>query len=105
MSTSYKRLKSEKARQREKEYQIQYHRQYHRQYSKTETFLRSKEAYLSQVKATCPYERYSEAEVNLIVEKNFPDKVIAERLGRTIEAIQIKRTKVLALQKSINLVE
>jgi len=60
-----------------------------------------KQRYYEQFAAGA-YNRYSEwtlREIELVLNKVFPDRVIAEKIGRTVKAIQMKRTR---LQEGLN---
>ncbi len=59
------------------------------------TWQATKQRYYKQfeAKAHNKHQRYTTKEDNIIVKKRYLDRIIANKLGRSVKAIQIRRTR------------
>jgi hypothetical protein len=69
-----------------------------RNYKDVATYRERTQAYKTKYRAMtgsgkCGRKKWTEKEIRLIVEHKYPDRELARMLGRSVQAIQTKRTR------------
>lgn len=62
------------------------------------TYQTGKKRYYKQFEADAhnSHQRYTSKEDDMIMNKKYPDRVIAEKIGRSVKGIQIRRVRLKA---------